>query len=728
MSLDQPDRTTDLLGAGLAAASDGRCLLDRGTILSTRYRIEKELGRGGIGVVYLALDLRLHNAPVVVKLLLERFSNPEERAWFEKKFKDEIRALAQIDHPGVVRALDIGELADSRSYLVMQYVKGVALRSLIQPGGMELRRAAALIRQIGHALAAAHQRGVLHRDLKPENIMLQTIDSEEFVKLIDFGMATVLDSPGTVKTTMVAGTVNYMAPEQMQGRPSQLSDVFAMGVIAYEMVTGRLPFVPRSPYEMVELQRAGVKFEPRQLRPALSEAAQASILKALEFDPDKRPPNAAHFADALADALASDVRLEFSSRRLSSQSGIQLAHVLLVKVDGFSRMTVEEQSRRLEELQAAVRRTNEFHQAQAADDLVSQPATGGMVLIFFGADPIAAVRCALEIQRSLRDLGHLPVRVGIHTGPVKIISDINDRPNVSGDGVNSAERVISYAAPGQILLSRSVADVLRHLSEWSPRLRDLGERHDKGGERERVFSLVEGDYPVSDSGVAFPLAHLVARLSKVQLAAVAVMLVVSVVTVVLWRQRSSVAEMNSPPVSFIAAEPFRTLTYTVTAQKSPKRYPGSKPALATEGMFFEVGDRVWLNVNSNRDGHLYIINERPRNLALLFPNPAYNEGSAEVKANQPLQIPPRINGFEFDESEGTEKLWLVWSAQSVTELEAVKGKVKFGVINKSAEIESITKLLNAHSVINLNTGETTLSSSDDVVVALLKLEHRKTKR
>jgi len=736
MSVKRSDHTTDVFSGG-AAGAGRRSLLEPGTILNKRYRIERELGRGGIGVVYLARDRRLHNLPVVVKLLLERLGDSEDRAWFEKKFKDEIRALAQIDHPGVVRALDVGELEDGSSYLVMQHVSGADLRSLIQPAGMDLTRAAALIRQIGHALSAAHQKGVLHRDLKPENIMLQTVNSEEFVKLIDFGMATVLDSPGSVKTTIVAGTIYYMAPEQMQGRPSTSSDIFGMGVIAYEMVTGCLPFIPRTPYELVEIQRAGVKIKPREVRPDMSESAQAMILRALEFDPGKRYQSAAQFGDKLATALTSDVQLESGIDPEYHQTGVQLAHVLLAEVDGYSRMSVEDQTRSLKELQATVRRTTEFQHANATNQLISQAATRGMALVFFGPDPVVAVRCAVEIADALRTSGYLRVRIGMHTGPVKVIPDINDRPSVSGDGVNTADRVMSCGEAGQILMSRSVADVLRHLNDWSVNLKDLGERMVDGQERVRVFSLRNVEEGFSDSSAA--VSGKSGRLTKVVVGGLVGMLIVGVLVVIFSLRTSSAPQVKSE----------RELRYAVTAQKDPRRYPGSRPTPASDEMIFEAGDRIKLNVTGSQHGQLYIINEGPvgtnglPQIIFLFPNTTSNNGSGELKADQPIQIPaatddPDQDWLVFDnKGDGTERLWLVWSVKTIAELEALKGKAnprERGLISEPFKVKSVIEYLAAHSPIDTDSkineanGETTISTPADVAVGVVTLERRRRKR
>jgi len=273
-----------------------------------RYLIEKELDRGGFCVVFLARDQKLHDTPVVIKVLHERAIEGVEgdkKAWLLQRFKKEVQALARIDHPAVVRALDIGRLPDGRTFLVMQHVAGANLRSAIPTHGMELERVARLILQIGQALAVAHKQGVIHRDLKPENIMLQRAGDEEFAKLIDFGIATVLDppTPSNMKSTTVVGTIGYMAPEQLEGKPTVASDIYALGVISYEMVTGRRPFNPDSPYQLRELQQAGVRIKPCDLRPNLPEAAQAVILKAVSFAPQDRYASAQDFCRALNLAL-----------------------------------------------------------------------------------------------------------------------------------------------------------------------------------------------------------------------------------------------------------------------------------------------------------------------------------------------------------------------------------------------------------------------------------------
>ncbi|HVS82446.1 MAG TPA: serine/threonine-protein kinase, partial [Pyrinomonadaceae bacterium] len=278
-----------------------------GITLDTRYFIEKELGRGGVGAVYLARDRKLHDKRVVIKVLLDKSL---QNSWVVQKFQQEKEALARVDHPGVVGILDTGELPDGKPYLVMQFIDGVTLRSQIKPEGIPLDGAAELIKQIGRALSAAHDKGILHRDLKPENVMLQSLGGgEEQVKIIDFGIAKLKDSiiaPSTA-TGATAGTVSYMAPEQLSGRAvSAATDTYALGAIAHEMVTGRKPFNPETGFELLEMQRGGVRVKPVDLRPSLTEEASQIILRALSFDPKERFQSARELGDALARALTSD--------------------------------------------------------------------------------------------------------------------------------------------------------------------------------------------------------------------------------------------------------------------------------------------------------------------------------------------------------------------------------------------------------------------------------------
>jgi tRNA A-37 threonylcarbamoyl transferase component Bud32 len=294
--------------AGASSRNEG---LIPGMILNNRYLIERELGRGGIGAVYLARDKQLVSRPVVVKVLLD---DSLQNSWVVNKFRHEIDALTRVDHPNIVGIFDAGEMEDGKPYIVMQYVEGTNLRSAISVTGMDFPRIATLLRQIGRALSVVHEKGIFHRDLKPENIMLQMLsDGDEQAKVIDFGIAKVKDSllaPST-STNLMAGTVLYMSPEQLEKKTvGAASDIYALGVIAYEMVTGRKPFNPESIFQLLEMQRAGARVKPQDLRPSLPEAAQAAIHRALSFNPSERHRRAQDFGEEMWRTLNVEGRVE----------------------------------------------------------------------------------------------------------------------------------------------------------------------------------------------------------------------------------------------------------------------------------------------------------------------------------------------------------------------------------------------------------------------------------
>jgi serine/threonine protein kinase len=278
-----------------------------GSTIGGRYVIASRLAVGGMARVFVAHDLRLHQMRVVVKVLLDESLRNE---WVIQKFQQESEALARVNHPGVIKILDAGELPDKKPYLVMEYVEGISLREMIatKPEGIEFPRAASIIRGIGAALAAVHQNGIYHRDLKPENIMLQRLGpAEEHIKVLDFGIAKVKESligPSTQTGAATMGTVAYMSPEQLRGdRVAAASDLYSFATIAFEMLTGRRPFVADTPAHLAEMQRHGVRAKPADLRPRLPDEAEAIILNGLAFEARARSLSVGDFGDRLSRAL-----------------------------------------------------------------------------------------------------------------------------------------------------------------------------------------------------------------------------------------------------------------------------------------------------------------------------------------------------------------------------------------------------------------------------------------
>ena len=275
---------------------------EAGTILASRYRIVGRLGQGGMGEVYRADDLTL-GQPVAMKFLPESLEGDPARL---AQLHNEVRLARQIAHKNVCRVYDVGD-ADGRPFLTMEYVDGEDLASLLRRiGRVPEDKGLELARQLCAGIAAAHERGVLHRDLKPANVML---DGAGDVRITDFGLAEVTGSTDQIR----AGTPAYMAPEQLAGQPATTqSDLYALGLLLYEIFTGRRAFSGSTINELVRQQQ---QFDTAGTRPSaivkdLDPAIERAILRTLERDPNGRPRSALAVAailpggDPLAAALA----------------------------------------------------------------------------------------------------------------------------------------------------------------------------------------------------------------------------------------------------------------------------------------------------------------------------------------------------------------------------------------------------------------------------------------
>ena len=259
-----------------------------GTLLDSRYRIIGLLGKGGMGEVYRADDLRL-GQPVALKFLPDGLRDEPVRL---AQFHNEVRTARQVSHPNVCRVYDIGEV-EGVPYISMEYVDGENLAtSLRRIGRFPEDKAADIARQLCAGLAAAHQRGVIHRDLKPANVML---DGAGRVRIMDFGLAAA----GRIEDVR-AGTPAYMAPEQLLGREvTQRSDIFALGLVIYELFTGRRAYTATTIGDLVNQHESRSLAPPSEVVSAIDAAIDHIILRCLDPDPDRRPASALAVAAAL---------------------------------------------------------------------------------------------------------------------------------------------------------------------------------------------------------------------------------------------------------------------------------------------------------------------------------------------------------------------------------------------------------------------------------------------
>jgi tRNA A-37 threonylcarbamoyl transferase component Bud32 len=281
-------------------------------VIDNKYRLDQLLGRGGMGAVYRARDMRLDRLVAIKVVRAELLGDPDARG----RFRREAQIVARLQHPSIVAIYDYGTLANGGAYIVMELVRGEDLRRVLsREGRLEPTRAATILTNVCGAIEAAHREGVLHRDLKPENILLPGSGSE--VKVLDFGVAKLIGDEATdaasdastadaatIRTTagMIVGTPAYMAPEQLHGGTTDArTDVFSLGVIAYEMFSGRLPFGRGTLAEVTLAQARGAS---ALALPDVSPAMERAVRAALQLDADRRPATPQAFAHLLNAAVA----------------------------------------------------------------------------------------------------------------------------------------------------------------------------------------------------------------------------------------------------------------------------------------------------------------------------------------------------------------------------------------------------------------------------------------
>jgi serine/threonine protein kinase len=284
--------------------------LRTGMVIRDKYQILEKIGAGGMAVVYLAKHLAF-NELRAIKVVNSRLLDDEN---FLRRFRSEAIITRKLTHPNAVRVDDLDSTEDGRPFMVMEYVHGKDLRHMIQNSGpLPIKRSLGIARQAASALAAAHALGITHRDIKPDNILMtDTGDGTDLVKVLDFGIAKIREANlesahSSTKTGMVVGTPQYISPEQAMGRHGEeidgRADLYSLGVVLYEMVTGRLPFESDTPMGMLLHHIQSTPMPAHEISPELRipESLSVMLVHALEKDRAMRYQNAAEFMAALDD-------------------------------------------------------------------------------------------------------------------------------------------------------------------------------------------------------------------------------------------------------------------------------------------------------------------------------------------------------------------------------------------------------------------------------------------
>jgi serine/threonine protein kinase len=668
-----------------------------GMTLGGRYLVERELGRGGMGAVYLARDKpELHSRPVVVKVLLEEAMKNE---LVVSKFYQEIESLTRLDDPGVIGIFDAGRLDDGTPYLVMQYVEGTTLRAAMKPEGMDLGQAAAIIRQLGRSIAAAHEAGILHRDLKPENIMLrQTKSGEQQAKIIDFGIAKVknsLSGPSPV-TGLTVGTIGYMSPEQLSAKPlTPASDIYSLGVIAYEMVTGRRPFTPDSMFQLLEMQRAGVRVKPGDLRPSVPEAAQQVLLKALAFDPNDRYQDARQLGEDLARTLAGEaetLELPISSLAKPEQStavgeeetllsagqsindGRRMNPHVFISYSSGDKKTADAICASLERagLSCWIAPRNILPGKNWGEAIIDGISQSRVMVLVLSAKANESSQVMREVDRAVhKNVPIIPFRIE-DVPPSKALELY----------LSAAHWLDAYTPP-----------LSKHLEYLENTVRSIIDK-----------SEIDVDRPQGIVSNGFW-----SRTRRWWLVSGALVLLMAIIAGAI----------------MIATRSQRSLIYSLTVQKMSGGQPVAGELESTGRELFGNGWRFRVNVTPSQAGSLYLLDEGPVNYNVLFPTPANNNSVAQLSANQTMHT----GWYFFDENTGTEKVWIIWSAQPLAELDAIfKDAAQHKLeIRDSQQIKTVRDILTRYgateTVVDNSRKLATIKGRGDVLISPLALEH-----
>lgn len=481
------------------------------------YEIERTLGGGGFGITYLAKDGNL-DLPVAIKeyfpsdmasrgadltVHVRSTANADARTQYEwglERFLEEARALATFRHPNIVRVLRYFR-GNGTAYIVMEYESGLALKRWV-PQNAPLSRTAVLsiVQPLLDGLERVHQAGFLHRDIKPDNIFVR---ADNTPVLLDFGSARRVSANRDLTNIISPGFAPF-EQYHSQGNQGPWTDIYSMGAVMYWMVTGKKPMESASRVKADGMLPASALAEPA----SYGQSLLAAIDWALHPEETRRPQTVAAFRAALQvpgepDSLPAPLGpaadrsgMAAAGHALSGPSGGSsspqrrnlLGTILFLDLVGYSARSVDNQvaiKRLFNELISKALR------GVAEDSRIIIDTGDGAAICFMG-DPEEALHSGLLLRDLLtqRYGSQLSVRIGLHMGPVRVVSDLNDRLNVIGDGINVAQRVMDFAQPNQVLVSRPYYDVISRITDDTADMFSyLGQYEDKHGRIHELYSV-----------------------------------------------------------------------------------------------------------------------------------------------------------------------------------------------------------------------------------------------
>jgi TolB-like protein/class 3 adenylate cyclase len=477
----------------------------------------------------------------------------------------------------------------------MELIEGETLEERVRrTGPIDVCTTIDIAEQVAAALAATEKRGLIRCDLKPANLVLAHADESQAgrttqraaptVKIIDFGLAKAFNAQATsmsLTRDQFVTAPEFASPEQFVNAHLDVrSDIYSLGVTLWFALTGKTPF---SNGKMDEVHRAKLsnKLPVEQLNGAHVPPCVRSLLESMLAPEQAARPSIQELAAQLRRCAAATSGVRQTRRtftgadtagREEEELHLEIAHVLFIDVVGYSKLLVGEQREVVDELNQIVKKTNQFHKSETEGKLIRLPSGDGMALVFFQSleEPI---HCALEVARALKNHARIRVRMGVHSGPVDQVKDVNDRIIVAGAGINMAERVMGCGDAGHILLSKRVADDLVQEPNWHPLLHELGEMEVKHGVRLGIINLYTdelGNPEVPQKfkdgyGIRFVSATAMTRTKPLWTmigAAVLILVTITFDGYLFWQQqkiKTAAATLGAPEKS-IAVLPFENLS------------------------------------------------------------------------------------------------------------------------------------------------------------------------
>lgn len=400
----------------------------------------------------------------------------------------------------------------------------------------------------------------------------------------------------------------------------------------------------------------------------------------------------------------------------------EMAHVLFMDLVAFSTLTMEEQRRTIIRLQEVVRSTDSFRRAEAEKQLIALPTGDGMALVFFG-DPTQASECAIEISRTVRNDPAIRLRMGLHTGPVYRMADINTNLNVSGGGINLCQRIMDAGDQGHILVSSTVAEVLAQLGNWNERLVNLGEHAVKHGVRLHFFNLTFES--VGNADIPTKLAGSERRSGsqmKQWLLAITASLLVIAIPIFFVLRPSWLRRATDGPAE---------LSYWITAQRFKAGQPFRQPFELAREMIFDENYGIALNLSLAGPAYLYVLNDGPLadgrdSVNVLYPG---DPDGARISDQTTARI-PQEGWFIFDAQSGPEKLYVIVGKATIPTIDNLyKGPRQNGhiVVTEASRLKTLRQWL-AGVVVSENRvvkerDRTIVRSTSNVFAQLIPLEH-----